>query len=330
MRVLLVDADSIIPNLALMKLSRYHHERGDEVDLLKLKIPYFPTRKHEIKTIPDTYDKIYCSVVFQGTMDWIKSEGDVVFGGSGYDLHVTLPDKIENLPPDYSVYPEDDKAYGFISRGCIRHCPFCIVPEKEGKLRQVAEIDDVAVRHVVVLLDNNFLALPNHKELLQDMASRDNVWEFSQGLDVRLLDEENAQLLGKLKVMFHHTFAFDDWKYLPIMEKKAPLFKLIRKTPWRIRFFVYVNPNMPLMEIVWRLEWLREHECLPYVMRDISCWGSKYQYFYTDLASWCNSVRMFAKKTFFEYLPIRHAREKTGTRVEYSSTLYQLALEGKI
>ena len=263
-------------------------------------------------------------------MPWIETEGEVEFGGSGYSLDKDLPDEIENLKPYYQLYPNPDRAYGFISRGCIRNCYFCIVRQKEGYIRQVGDIKTIASDfHRVVLFDNNFLALPNHKEVLQEMTAMNNSFEFNQGLDIRLLDEESARLLGKLTWITHPTFAFDDWKYLPIIEEKLPLCFLIKKTPFRIRFYVYVHPKMPLCETVWRLEWLREHNCLAYFMRDVSCWSSKYSPFYIDLAAWCNSGRMFAAMDFFTFLKDRHKRDKSGARIKFSTTLYNAAKEGE-
>lgn len=130
MRILLVDADSKIPNLALMKLSAFHKAKRDRVELVRLGIPYYPNRKRAVHSIPGGYDKVYCSAVFKGSVDYVKGK-NITFGGTGYSLKVTLPDKVENLNPDYSIYPENDISYGFISCGCIRNCSFCDVPEKE-------------------------------------------------------------------------------------------------------------------------------------------------------------------------------------------------------
>jgi len=109
--ILLIDADSKIPNLALMKLSRFHKNNGDNVILKRLNLSYF--KKNKIRIVnTDNFDKIYCSIVFQNNKGFVKGER-IEFGGSGYCLKKTLPDNIENLDPDYSIYPLNDISYGF-------------------------------------------------------------------------------------------------------------------------------------------------------------------------------------------------------------------------
>lgn len=128
MRVGLIDVDGHnFPNLALMKLSAYHKDRGDEVSWYD---------------IFGEYDRVYMTKVFTHTPDYnfsIPNAREIIRGGTGYDIHSRLPEDAEKIVPDYSLYPYIDKktAYGFLTRGCIRRCPWCIVPKKEG--------DDTAV-----------------------------------------------------------------------------------------------------------------------------------------------------------------------------------------
>ena len=169
-RVLLIDADSKIPNLPLMKLSTYHKSAGDNCELVKANIPYYPGRKKHHFIVPDGYDKYYCSVVFLGNKEYINANGnDVVFGGTGVDLTTELPQDIENLQPDYSLYPKNNISYGFITRGCIRKCKFCFVPKKEGMIKRVNSIVDIVQHKRVKFLDNNILAYSRHSEVLQEL-----------------------------------------------------------------------------------------------------------------------------------------------------------------
>lgn len=319
MKILLIDADSTIPNLALMKLSAYHKSLGDDVELTKLNLPYYPNRKkthHRIDT--SGYERVYCSVIFTGNREYIHGEG-IIFGGTGTeDIMKCLPDYIENLQPDYSIYPDNEFSYGFISRGCIRKCSFCFVPKKEGGIRQVNTIDQIAQHKKVKFMDNNFLALPNHIELLQELIDKKIHCQFNQGLDLRLLTKENSELLRKVHYLKEYIFAFDNRAYLPIIEEKLPL--LYWRKPWQIKFFVYVHPDMPIEDTLFRVQWCRDHEILPYIMRDISCWGSELVFFYTDLAAWCNQVQFFKGKTFEEFLIKRYP--KNTERVYKSLQIY--------
>ena len=320
MRVLLVDADSKIPNLALMKLSTFYKDMGDEVILLRLNIPYFPYRRKQMQTIPEgNYDKVLCSIVFTPTVKFLKKTNKTEYGGSGVDLVKTLPDSIEKLPPDYSIYPDNDTSYGFISRGCIRNCWFCIVPKKEGKLRQVATVKEIIKHDKVKFLDNNFLALPNHESILKELVDMQIKCQFNQGLDIRLVTKRNSKLLSILNYIGDYLFAFDDISYLNSIECGVALLKW--RKPWQLKFFVYVHPKMKLDNIIKRIMWLRKEKCLPYIMRDLSCWGSKYESFYTDLAAWCNQPNLIKTMPFEEYIQKRHPRNKD--RIKYSTTLYK-------
>jgi radical SAM superfamily enzyme YgiQ (UPF0313 family) len=126
-KISLIDVDSKIPNLPLMKLSTWHKAQGDEVDI------YSPVWSKP--------DKVYVSKVFNYTSDfnYFPDGVEIVKGGSGYDLKSELPDEIENAYPDYQIF-DCDYAMGFTTRGCIRNCPFCIVRRKEGKIKSVADI----------------------------------------------------------------------------------------------------------------------------------------------------------------------------------------------
>lgn len=324
MNICLIDADSKIPNLALMKLSYYHKNSGDTVTLVKANLPYYPNKKKKHFYVNDNFDKIYCSVIFPSNKDFIHGD-NITFGGTGYSLSINLPDYIETLPPDYSIYPDNDTSYGFISRGCIRNCYFCFVPKKEGKIHQVASIDDIARHDKVKFMDNNFLALDNHKELLQELIDKNIHCQFNQGLDIRLLDAENSLLLSKLNYLGDYIFAFDDISYLSIIEDKLKF--LSWRKPFQLKFFVFCSPNMKLSNICNRVEYLKSNKLLPYIMRHIDCYDAEYKNFYTDLAAYCNQPGIFKSLSFEEFLSKRHPK---GDRASISLALYNAGIKGEI
>ena len=304
MNILLIDADSTIPNLALMKLSAYHKNKGDNVELKQLHLPYYPNRKKSVISIDTSeYDKTYCSIVFDVNNRFIIGD-NIVFGGTGVSLNVALPKKVELYEPDYSIYPDNDISYGFMTRGCIRNCSFCKVPKKEGHIHLVHEPEDIIRHKKVKFMDNNILAYKDHKRLLSKILEINPRLQFNQGLDIRLIDSENSYLLSKLKYIDNIYFAFDDIKYVDIIENKLKI--LDWRKDFRISFFVYVHPNMPLSDTVRRIEWLKDHKCFPYIMRDISCWDSQHSKFYIDLAGWCNQMKIFKKMSFDEFLYKKH------------------------
>ena len=325
MKVCLIDADSKIPNIPLMKLSTYHKQRGDEVELFKAKLPYFPSRKKKDFYAPEGFDKHYCSTVFTGNVGHIHGD-NIEFGGTGFSLNKDLSEEVNKCEKDYSIYPNGRYALGFLTRGCIRNCSFCFVPKKEGVIRLDESIDEIINPNFkqVMFLDNNFLAHADHKHIMRELISRKISCRFNQGLDIRLIDEENSDLLRRLHTWNRSIFAFDDWSYLPLIEKKWPLLSWghadTKGTQQSVFvFFAYVNADMEISNIVNRLNWLYEHKVFPYVMRDINCWGSENEDFYADLCGWCNAYRMycFPGQNFREYLEMYGTSTKRILRSEF-------------
>ncbi len=200
-KILLMDLDVIkarrpFPNLALMKLSAYHKARGDQVYL------NFPLNQPDIA---------YASCVFT----WhAKRKPEVpdgaTVGGSGINLKAELPPEVEHVMPDYNLYTGVNFSLGYTSRGCIRKCPWCIVPEKEGSIKPWARIYEFWDRRhrKIVLLDNNLLAAPNWRQTMEDLLAEGLEVDFKQGLDIRLLNEGNLDYLKRVKSK-ELRFAFD-------------------------------------------------------------------------------------------------------------------------
>jgi len=316
MRVLLIDADSVIPNIPLMKLGGWHKNKGDQVILHRCNLPYYPNRKKQVYHVPEGFDVKYCSVVFEGNLSLIKGE-NVIFGGTGVDLTTKLPEDVERCEPDYSLYPDNKTSYGFITRGCIRKCSFCKVPEKEGYIHKVNDIDNIVRHKEVKFLDNNILAYPEHEKILQELVDKKIKCQFNQGLDIRLLNESNSKLLSELNYLHEYIFAFDAIAYRKIIEEKLLLLKWAKD--WQLKFFVYVHPKMPIAETVQRIIFLKDRKCLPYVMRDISCWESLNNEFYIDICAYTNQVHLFKKMSFPEFLLKRHTSKN---RIEQSLRIW--------
>ena len=131
-RIGLVDVDGHngFPNLALMRISAWHKALGDMVEWWDGMLPY---------------DRIYMSKVFTFSPDndTVMQSDEIIRGGTGYRDYGSLPEEIEAMPPDYSIYPRYPYAVGFLTRGCIRSCPWCIVPRKEGGIRPAATWQEI-------------------------------------------------------------------------------------------------------------------------------------------------------------------------------------------
>jgi len=263
MRVLLIPFDGKMPNLALMKLSTYHQARGDTVGL-HIENP----------------DKIYVSVIFswnRETAFGIKKmypDTEIIFGGSGIDLKNKLPDEIEYLRPDYDLYGID-YSIGFTSRGCPKHCPFCIVHDKEGDIRHSQYIwEFLGEDHKkVVLFDNNFLAAPYWKENLQYIIDNNLKVNFNQGLDLQYITKENAEMLRKIKYYNWHFsgrqlhFAWDLMSSERYVRKGLKILLDAGISKSHIMIYMLVGFNTTFREDYYRYKVLwEEYGVYPFVM----------------------------------------------------------------
>ena len=230
MKVALIDVDGHnFPNLALMKLSAWHKAQGDSIEW------YDPLFSRP--------DKVYASKVFTFTpdfQDYAAGDPEPVRGGTGYDPAVKLPDEVERIVPDYSLYPDFSAALGFLTRGCIRSCAWCIVPQKEGCLREVDDIERIAAgRKEIVLLDNNFLAADEEfvREQLEKAARLKIRIDFNQGLDSRLVTPENARWLASCRWVRYIRFSCDT---VAMVEPIRHAVELVRESGYRREIFVYM------------------------------------------------------------------------------------------
>jgi hypothetical protein len=257
MKIGLVDVDGHnFPNLCLMKLSAWHKAKGDEVEF---SIPLMP------------YDRIYMARVFDDiyTHDDITAYQctDVRRGGTGYGLDNTLPYEVEHTFPDYSLYGIMDTAYGFLTRGCPRGCEFCIVGRKEGRCsRKVADLSEFwNGQKNIKLLDPNIIACQQWKELLQQLIDSKAKVDFTQGVDIRLMTEEKAEMLTKIDLEMIH-FAWDnypdDFCYQQL-KRFRPLLNLDKR---KLGVYVLTNFNTTLEQDLERIYKLRSLDYTPYLM----------------------------------------------------------------
>lgn len=257
MKIGLIDVDGHnFPNLPLMKLSAYHKAKGDNVEWVN---PIF-----------GKYDVVYQSKVFDFTPDFetVVNAEQIVKGGTGYGLNNKLPVEVENIYPDYSIYGIKNTAYGFLTRGCPRGCDFCIVAKKEG--RKSVKVADLGQfwngQKEIKLLDPNLLACPDRLELLEQLI-KSNAWvDFTQGLDVRLLNDEVIDKIKQIKIKMIH-FAWDKEKDSKAIVKNLEYFKNKTNINMRkARVYVLTNFDTSFDFDLYRIYKLKELGYDPYVM----------------------------------------------------------------
>ena len=306
-RIGLIDVDGghRFPNLALMKISAWHKGIGDTVEWYE---PMFSGH----------FDKVYMSKVFSFSPDYdFPIDADVIErGGTGYCISLVngkevfdqsknknLPAEIEHIYPDYSIYPEltKDTAYGFLTRGCPRGCDFCIVEKKEGRCSvKVADLSEFwRGQKNIVLCDPNILACKDWRELLQQCIDSKAWIDFNQGLDIRLMTEEKAQMLSSMKIREVH-FAWDRYedkdKILPKLKLYADVAKL-RPHGHNAIVYTLVNFSTTFEQDLDRIYTLRDMGYWPYVMIYDKAHSEKK---YRLLQRWVNMRSVFAKVERFE------------------------------
>ena len=254
MKIALHDADNTkFPNLALMKLSAWHKSTGNETSIYE-------------SLLHSTYDLVYSSKVFTFT-NTEKPFGTVVYGGTGYKSPMTLPDECEHIMPDYDLY-ECKQSYGFLTRGCIRNCEWCLVPKKEGKIRANADIDEFLAHKECILLDNNILACDHGIEQLEKIAHLGIKIDINQGIDARLIDDGIAKRLAKCKWLHPIRLACDTKYQMKDIQKAVTLLRWNNATPRA--YFVYMLVRDDIEDAIERVKFLKGLDLTPYasVYRD--------------------------------------------------------------
>lgn len=291
MKIGLVDVDGHhFPNLALMKLSAWHKAQGDSVEFAD---PMF-----------GEYDVLYKSKVFTFTPDDINiyRAGKIIKAGTGYrDYKTVLPEEIEHICPDYSLYGVRE-AYGFLTRGCVNKCPWCIVPNKEGSIRPGSPIREfIGDKRHAILLDNNVLACDFGLGQIEEIIRMGIAVDFNQGLDARRACDDSyiLNLLARVKWIRHIRFACDSKTQI------EPVLKCVRELERlgvnRNRFFIYCLVK-DVEDALFRINIFRDMQINPFAQPyrdfDNKINPTKEQ---RRLARWCNNKSVFYSCKFQDY-----------------------------
>jgi len=302
MKIMLIDIDSKIPNLALMKLSAFHKSRGDRISLIKMKKGILP-----ISAFDFSPDIVFVSCVFPknkkltNTINKMFPYSFVIKGGYGIN-NSQLSSEIEHIMPDYELYGID-YSIGFCSRGCFRNCPWCIVPKMEGKLRDNCMIQEFhnPDHKKVVLLDNNFLASFSFKQNMNYLLEQNLKVSYNQGLDIRLINEKNVKLIAESKYYDFHFkerrlyFAWDSLEIEPTVMKGIKILKEQGIKMKDLMFYILCGFNTTHEQDYHRIKALMNLGCKPFVMKYNGMRNDKWL---NRLAKWVN--RRYYKVCEFE------------------------------
>lgn len=286
---------TVYPNVALMKISAYHKQRGDSVEWA---LPL------------ESYDIVYESKLFTfspaPTWPWMADK--VVRGGTGYDIESKLPNDIEQITDvDWSLYSRSGFSVNFLSRGCIRKCPFCLVRRKEGYIHPVRPLTVPDHAEWVEILDNNFFANPRLDDAAQWVHDSGKPITLN-GVDVRMMTDDHYRILQSFKMHGRIHIAWDNPKD-KILPKIEHMTKFI--SPWRIVCYVLVGFNSTIQEDLMRIQGLESIGVSPFVMvyRDYTT-NNEPDVLLKHLQRWCNRREIFKSCTFNEYLITKEGNDQ--------------------
>lgn len=308
---LLADNTPTFPSLPLMKISAYHKSRGDKVEFAQTAL----FAHYDIVYVSRTFN-LELKTVPKIDTDYISAD-KFIYGGTGYAIEVVegkevfhkekdvfLPREIEHIYPDYSLYPELTKntAYGFLTRGCSNGCPFCIVPEHEGKVsRKVADLNEWwNGQKNIKLLDANMLACKDRIELLKQLINSNASIDYTQGLDARFINDEIAQLICQTKISMVH-FAFDLMKNEERIVKGLKVFKKhFNKDDRHAKVYILTNFNTTFQEDLYRIRKVIELGYAP----DVRIYQKQSApQFLRDVAGWANNPIIYRSCKLEDFVP---------------------------
>jgi hypothetical protein len=310
----LLDNGTRHPNLALMKIAGYYRDKECSVELIR-----------SYKNV-DGYNKIFISKVFTFTKvpEEILRLDNIHKGGTGFfeDGGDNLPDEIEHHMPFYDLYKEyvEDEiasgkskqnfldyleySIGFTTRGCFRKCSFCVNKKYDHVFRHssVTEFLDES-RPYIYLWDDNILAFPQWREVIQELEETGRQFQFRQGIDLRLMTDEKAKVFNSIHYQGDFIFAFDHIEDRKLISEKVQLWR--RYSSRVCKMYVlsgYDSQDEHDIETVFeRIKILMKYGSLPYIMRYEEYKNSRFRGMYVELARWCNQPQFFKKKSFREF-----------------------------
>ena len=344
LRVGIIDADLLDhgtrhPNLALLKISAFCKEYNHNVRLIS---NYDELMANDNPIITDCdYDVLVLSRVFKFTkipnfISLMIRQHLIFFGGTGF-FEVNgpnLPDEVEHHAPDYTLYNDyieevtggDEKlkkrrwddylsySIGFTTRGCIRHCGFCVnrLLNRVVEWSPVSEFLDES-RKNIYLWDDNIMAAPPRvfAKVMDDLKRTGKRFQFRQGMDIRLMTEQKAKLLSEVKYHGDYIFAFDHYRMDDPNEKRQVEQTIKGLKIWRTycrkstKLYVLVaydsQDEKDIEGTFFRIKILMIHGCLPYIMRFEEYNNSRFKSLYTQIARWCNQPGFYKKMSFRQY-----------------------------
>lgn len=293
MKIGLLQVDGEHPNIALMQISAYHEAIGDTVHW------------YEGPLFDYVYDKIYASKIFDFS-ELPPLPSHALVGGTGINFTNTLPEDIALMPPSYTLYPKCRYHVGFSMKGCRFRCKFCCVPQKEGRPKHNSNINDLLLNpnggNRLMLMDNDFFGSPNWKEDLNTIIDLKLKICFVQGLNIRIITTEQAELLAKCN--FYNakfkkkylSFAWDRFNDGRIVFEGIKRCNDAGIPSNKMQFFILIGYDTTHEQNLERVIRLHQAGCLPFVMP-----YNKFDPYQKAFTRWVNMRSVFNSCTWDNY-----------------------------
>lgn len=350
----LLDHGTRHPNLTCLKLSGFHKEKGDTVRLLE--------SWDEVTEHAQDFTHLYLARVFDFTKipEGILDLPNLTYGGTGFyflpfqenGAHM-LPYEVEHHIPDYHLYDAfiqkelargikasrfkdyQDYSIGFMTRGCFRGCPFCVNQTSCGVKfhAHVQEFFDPS-RKYIYLWDDNVLGYSKWREVFEELADTGRRFQFRQGMDIRIMTEEKAEVLSKARYIGEYIFAFDHPEEREQIEKGL---RCWQKYNQKItKFYVLCGYDSQdatdIAHTFMRIRFLMKYHCLPFIMRHENYAKSPYKGTYINLSRWCNQPALFKKMSYRQFCEangehsssVRYMRQFEKDYPDLAHTFYDL------
>jgi hypothetical protein len=293
MKIGVVQVDGKLPNLALMQICAYHESLGDDVEWFNGML------------FAPQYNKVYASKIFQFS-ELPPLPVDAIIGGTGIDFFNTLPAEIADCEPSYSLYPDCDYHIGFSMKGCRFRCKFCCVPTKEGRPRVNSAIDGLLRNPIgedrLMLLDNDFFGGQEWRANLERIIELKLKVCFVQGLNIRILTDGQAELLATCNYRTSKfnkkrlTFAWDRFQDERLINQGIERCLRAGIRADNMQFFVLVGFDTTPEQDMYRVQFLRDRGCHPYVMP-----YNKFDNYQKRFARWVNHKAIFKSVLWEDY-----------------------------
>lgn len=259
-----------IENTAMMQISQFHKQRGDQVEAYN-------------HIFPNRYDVVYAFSIFKETSK-VMVRNFMICGGTGFDISSRLPSDIELCDLDYSIFPKCKTSYVWFSRGCFRNCPFCIVRKKEGFIHSVEPKNLNPNGEYISVMDNNFFASPKWQEAIDKLIEWNQTVDFQSGIDVRIFSDAQGEALQRIKLKKLHI-AWDN-PHDDLIGKIEMLKEYI--PAYKIMCYVLIGYQSTPKEDMMRVESLKNIKVDSFVMP-----YNKFDHYQRAFARWVNFKAIF-------------------------------------